>query len=580
MNCEKAQLLMIPKWMDDLSITDKENQAFKAHLLICLACKEEYEKTEQIQSLVKKHWGPLGEKTRNLLEKAGHLAPVHRQTSSHHNGSMTVEEAWQDLLSRCPDLAQPIRGWINLHSALRKVNVIAACLAIGTLTLLAFFVDSKPEITRESIFQKVFTALKPSIIVELVSDTGNIPVPVGQQITSHDNLSTLLINGKHRMVVNTRTTLSIRQMVENGQVGCLVKLTEGQIYTHVKYDGNPFIVDTIHGKAVITGTTFDVKVTDEHTTLVVREGTVQFESDKGVVQVAAGQSSEITGQSAPSIPLSCDITELTAWATDYKAKPASAQAESNIDPWELALPLRKEPVALEETDYNQWIEQKRVWFKQNFPWIFQLKEALAKEGIKVDYPILLIETGDVWQFLYSDAAPDQFSVIDPTSLLKLASNFGFDKQWLLENVPAVKSVLKKPVLSENNLVDLKAFERWHKYFDQAVELEPPALIYSFRAGKYLAETRSLIWFSVRDGRYELTDQDRTEVLALLQEAVSAAFKCQDEILYPQGNCKLFPDEDNCQQESNDVFDLISAIYECERKLAENFPALSLTTRQH
>lgn len=192
MNCEKARSLMIPMWTEDLSITDKENQAFKAHLLICRACNEEYEKTEQIGSLVKKHWGPLGEKTQNLLEKAGYLPSVKRQTSSHHNGFMTVEEAWQDLLSRCPDLAQPIRRRKNLHSVLCKVNIIAACLAIGILTWLAFLIYSKPETTQESVPQKVSTAIKPSVIVELVTEAGNIPLPVDQQITTQDNLRTLL----------------------------------------------------------------------------------------------------------------------------------------------------------------------------------------------------------------------------------------------------------------------------------------------------------------------------------------------------------------------------------------------------
>ena len=30
----------------------------------------------------------------------------------------------------------------------------------------------------------------------------------------------------------------------------------------------------------------------------------------------------------------------------------------------------------QETDYEHWIQQKRGWFKQNFPWTFQLKDDL------------------------------------------------------------------------------------------------------------------------------------------------------------------------------------------------------------
>ncbi len=105
------------------------------------------------------------------------------------------------------------------------------------------------------------------------------------------------------------------------------------------------------------------------------EGTVQFESENCVVNVAAGQKSKIIGRSAPSISISCNTVELTAWATGYKPVPVLAQSESNTDLWYLPLPLGMEPIILEETDYDHWVEQKRDWFKQEFPWIFQLREA-------------------------------------------------------------------------------------------------------------------------------------------------------------------------------------------------------------
>jgi hypothetical protein len=315
---------------------------------------------------------------------------------------------------------------------------------------------------------------------------------------------------------------------------------------------------------VITGTTFDVKVTDESTTLVVSEGTVQFESEKGVVKVTAGQTSEIVGKSAPSIPLSCNTAELTAWATGYKPGPALAQAESNTDSWYLSLPLGKEPIVLEETDYGSWVEQKRDWFKQEFPWIFQLKDSLAKEGLAVDYPELLIQSGDVWQFVCLEGGPARFSFIDPNTLLKTAFNYGFDKQWLLENVPATKSASEKTILSENSFTGLKAFERWLEYLDETNELTPPAQIYSYHACKYLAETRSLIWFAVRDGRYDLTKEEYIEILALLQEEVTAAYKCHNEVLYPEEEPKSSCD-DICQEPVDSVVAYIETMKLVEEK---------------
>jgi len=264
---------------------------------------------------------------------------------------------------------------------------------------------------------------------------------------------------------------------------------------------------------------------------VVSEGTVQFESESGVVNVAAGQTSKIVGKSAPSIPLSCDTAELTTWATGYKPEPILAQVESNDD-WYLALlSLGKEPIVLEETDYDSWVERKRDWFKREFPWIFQLKDALAEEGIEANYPELLTKTSDVWQFVCSDGVPARFSVINPDSLLKIASDYGFDKQWILKNVPVAKSALDKPPLSENSSAGLKAFERWLGYLDETKRATPPTPIYSYHASKYLAETRSLIWFAVKGGKYDLTDKGQTTVLALLQKEVTTAYECQNDMLY-------------------------------------------------
>ena len=51
------------------------------------------------------------------------------------------------------------------------------------------------------------------------------------------------------------------------------------------------------------------------------------------------------------------------------------------------------------------------------------------------------------------------------------------------------------------------------------------------AGRYLTETRSLIWFAVNDGKFNLTDEQRTEVLDLLQQEVIAATNCFNDLLY-------------------------------------------------
>jgi len=558
MTCKQAQLTMALYMEKDPGLTERRCRNFEKHLENCPKCVRQYQGSKYIIDLVKQYW-KAGEDTLGLIEKTGQS----------YKPKMTVEEGWEDLCRRCPDLAESTKTPKSLQ-LFTRIGAVAACLAIGILTWMVFSKYSKPQTLPHNLAsQQVALAPKPSVRIELVSNNGNILIPAKHQIASTDELKTLVINGKHRLMMNKNTVLAIEPLVEHSSIGCQVKLVSGQIYTHVQHDGNPFIVDTAHGKAVITGTTFDVKVTAESTTLVVSEGTVRFESEEGVVNVAAGQTSEIAGQSAPSIPLSCNTAKLTAWATGYKPGPALAQAGLDDNDWYLALPLGKEPIVLEETDYSSWVEQNRGWFKQGFPWIFQLKEALAKEGIEIDYPELLIKTGDVWQFVCLEGIPARFSIIDPNSLLKVAYNYGFNKQWLLENVPAVKSAMEKPLLLESSYTGLNAFEQWLDYIDEARGLSPPTPFYSYYASKYLVETRSLTWFAVKDVKYDLANGERAEVLGLLQKEVTAACQCQNDEMYPTDEQEKPSCDENISKTADEkIVRYIEIVKTTEERIAE------------
>jgi len=557
MNCEEAQALSIPHIMSDFDPGSKQYQELEAHLAICQVCTEEYESSKETVEFIQEHKAEFAEAFEAIdREKTAEQEEIQRCWKR-----MEAELDRQEAQERQEKQAKFRRLFV-------RVSATAACLAIGVFAWITFPTHSTPNTVPKSAPQQVAFVSTPSVKVELVTNTGNIPIPSDQQITSANQLKTLLINGKHRMTMNTYTILAIEPLVKNSNIGCLVKLDSGQIYANVEHDGNLFAVDTACGKAVITGTTFDVKVTDDSTTLIVSEGTVQFKSQDGIVNVTAGQTSEITSQSAPSIPLSCNTAELTAWATGYKSIPALAQAESNTDLSELPLFFGKEPIVLEETDYKNWIEQKQDWFEQEFPWIFQLKEALAREGIEVGYPELLIRTGDVWQFICLEGIPARFSVIDPNSLLNIASNYGFDKKWLLENVPLAKTALEKPALSENSFTGLKALERWLVYLDETKGLTPPTPIYSYHASKYLAETRSLIWFAVRESKYDLIDQERIEILGLLQKEVIAACMCQNHVLYPEEGPKPSCDDDTFKTANEKIVGYIKTMKVVEESITE------------
>jgi hypothetical protein len=588
MDCKQAEVLLSPYILGDLNDDPQRCRELQAHLRYCQDCAEMYEGFQEVIKFVRNHKAEFAQAFKNVRarERKGIVnvsklmsnepATTIEKSSRNYKPKMTVEDGDKDLCRRCPELAESTNKPKNLQ-LFHRIGAVAACLVIGVLTWMVFTNHSKQTLSQNIVSPQVATAPKLFMKVELVKPAGNIAINTDQAIIADKELKTLLINDKHRMVMNTGTVLTIEPTVEQSNIGCLVKLDSGQIYTHVEHDSGPFIVSTAHGKAVITGTTFDVKAIKDSTTLVVIEGMVSFESEEGIVNVAGGQKSEIVGQSAPSIPLSCNIDELTAWATGYKPNTALVQDRPNGIDLYLALPLGLDPIVLAETDYDYWVEQKRNWFEQEFPWIFQLKEALAKEGIEVDYPELLIQTGDIWQFVYVSNLPNRFCFPDFNSLLKAASAYDFDKEWLLANVRHAKYALIRQILSGSGCSGLEALEQWKECCESLQtpsEQDCQAWWRSFNANLYITETRSLIWFAVRNSRYNLTDKQCTEVLALLQEEVTAAYNSKNDLL-----CPLEEQESSCNGDKSEsikqIIESISVIYDCEKKLSAYSQKLSL-----
>jgi len=176
--CEEARLLMVPIWAKDTSVTEQEKNTFEAHITMCLACRSEYEETCQIMSIVKEHWGPTSEDTLELIEKAGQS----------YTPKMTVEEGWEDLCRRCPGLAETTERPKSLQLFLR-IGAVAACLVIGILTWMIFSNYPKSLVLpTNSSSHQIASAPKSSVKVEMVTNTGNIPIPSYQQIISTGQL--------------------------------------------------------------------------------------------------------------------------------------------------------------------------------------------------------------------------------------------------------------------------------------------------------------------------------------------------------------------------------------------------------
>jgi hypothetical protein len=192
---------------------------------------------------------------------------------------------------------------------------------------------------------------------------------------------------------------------------------------------------------------------------------------------------------------------------------------------DLGLSAISGPIELERINYEDWVEEKRDWFEREFPWIFQLKSALAAEGIEADYPELLISSGDIRQFVFPETSPQQIPILHFGSLLKAASRYGFDEQWLTANITGTKSMTDMPT-PKGIYTGRKAFEHWASCFEKMRKSQAPSdsntLLSSLHAAMYLVNTRTLAGLNLMNGRTSLSAEDKAEVLIHLQNEVNKA----------------------------------------------------------
>ena len=449
--------LMLPLYvMKGAGLTADEMIAVENHLANCQRCRREYDETQRKISFINRHRD-------ELIRRGAFDTPVPE------TADMNVSAYEFTRFSNKLRYRHENRKWLRASSA------IAACLVVGVFTWLVFSIFSKTHIVPQPSSQQEVFVLKTSVKIELITNAGNTLVPNGQQITTGTNeIKTLIINGNRQMMLNQNTKLVIESLTQNGMIGCVAKLDVGEIYTHVEHDGKPFVVHTQHGQAVITGTTFDLKADDTTSMLVVSEGTVLFGSDNGTVQVLTNQQSTMVTNLPPTVPVVCDAAQLTAWVNTSNTSPHVTSLADEAIFTDLLLNGPPEPIDLEKIDYVQWVEENRTWFKKEFPSVFELKDALLKEGITVDYPELLIQTGDVWQFAYPEHSDGRIALLNPASLVSTAAKYSFDEKWVQS-----KLYLTEQTSISNTLSSVKALERWLEIIRTQKKLALPvnALVY-------------------------------------------------------------------------------------------------------
>jgi ferric-dicitrate binding protein FerR (iron transport regulator) len=529
-NCDAIQLLL-PEYLVP-AIRDREVDwnAVGVHLEACPACAEECEQTRWLIGLIRNH--------ADLFAEHDECAPSSRPETVACPSHMTIEAGWEDLKHRIPELAhlEKRQKRLTFFRRIRSVAAIAASLAV-VVTLGWMVLSNSPVQPPVAVSGTV----QPKAFAERVSSSGRQPLPFGQSVTTSEERQEVLLGGMHRVVINTDTSVTFEAATIGGQIRYDLQLARGELYVEV-IPGHPVTVKTPNAHLIITGTKFDVRYDNHQTDLTLVKGSVRFnplDSAERFVDVTTGHVSTVTGQSAPTPPREIDALAATAWARDLALSNAIAHAQPNgdlnrldsiRDTW-----LQSKPLDLDSIDYVNWRDDHRDWFSRQFPWIFQLQKALEKEGVEVGYHELLIQSDDLWRFSYLQNQPSRFSILSFDSLLKSTSYYGFDKGWLPENVTAAKYALVNSTLPDETIDLLSAFKQWNNIFKTSQQspttVDYDILEHLFRASIYVANTRSLLWFAVKNGNYPLTDKEQSEVLALLQQQVNAVIICKENVLY-------------------------------------------------
>jgi predicted anti-sigma-YlaC factor YlaD len=510
MRCRRVRKLLDLVLQNDPLLELEERAAVQEHLSRCIQCRQEYEIGCQVVALVRQY-GELSEDTAALLERA---------REPRHTGLVLKQ-------------AVPSRWRANRVAV--AVMAAAACLVLCVFGSWA--IQNQEGSGREPgspTATSDVAATAPAI--ELANGGGRLAPGTTIQ-TGAGEMESLTLGRRHKIVMNANTRLSMEPL-QRDRTGWLVTLALGEVFVHVEHDGHPFIVESPHGKAVITGTAFDVKVTDLETTLVVAEGSVRFESAKGMAQVTAGHRSTVRAQSQPTEPVACNAESLVAWATGSEGLPPVPEMLPGQD-WakladELFVPLSYpgRPIDLGTLDHDQWIKSKRGWFKGQFPWIFEFQEAMIDDyrlqSIDIpDYPLLLLQSGDIWQIRYPHHLYGGIPLRDTDSVLRMMKRYGLDGDWHLTKGPDQETTEGR----SSDHLGQAALKQWMVacrdlqydcgHSDQLEEL----CEYSLAAGRYLENTRVLAWLCVQHGGYPIGTSP--ELLQSLAEIVRTAFGCQD-----------------------------------------------------
>jgi hypothetical protein len=145
------------------------------------------------------------------------------------------------------------------------------------------------------------------------------PLAKGERLLAGDGLTcvtgVLLVETSDRSLVALRAGSSLT-LGRSGEDVAL-RLGEGEIACSVtKRPARRFAVDTAHGSAAVLGTVFGVRSGSASATVTVARGKVAVRTERGALEVEAGQRTTISRASAPARAEPLNADRALAWAFD------------------------------------------------------------------------------------------------------------------------------------------------------------------------------------------------------------------------------------------------------------------------
>jgi ferric-dicitrate binding protein FerR (iron transport regulator) len=490
-NCDEIQLLLPEYLVSAIRDPEVDWNEVGVHLEVCPACAEECRQTRWLIGLIRSN--------ADLFAEHDECAPSSTPEAAACPSHLTVEEGWEDLKRRIPELAhlEKRQKRLTFFRRIRSAAAIAASLAV--VVALGWMVLSNSQVQPPVA---VLDTIQPKAFAERVISTGRESLPLGQPVTTSEERQEVLLGGMHRVVINTDTSVTFEAETIGGQVRYDLQLARGELYAEV-VPGHAFTVKTPNARLMITGTKFDVRCDNHETDLILVKGSVRFSSLNSAerfVDVTAGHVSTVTGQSAPIPPRETDALAATAWVRDLALANAIArvQPDADLDLLDSIPDYRRQSklLDLDSIDYVKWRDDHRDWFSRQFPWIFEIEKALLDRGLDTDYVTLLMISGDIWQFHYPQPSNGPIPVFAPAAVRRIATYYDVDGRELLKRANSSRDGITDMATQPDDAGERYAAAMHLWYSDiaaavkQGMELPDDLVLFTLRAANYLTNTHT------------------------------------------------------------------------------------------